>query len=265
MDRLLRDVCISLRTEDYLDLPEFHVNPILVPLPMAAGAAYRAMERELVASLGVDGEIEILAPTQAAKAGKLLQMANGAVYDSEREWHHIHDAKLDKLEELLEAADGPVLLAYQYEHDWQRIQARLGRVAVHIKGRNALDRFREGKIKLLCMHPASGAHGVDGLQDVSCTAVWFGITRNADHWLQFNKRLHRDGQRAGRVTVHVLLAEGTLEEYVADEEIAEKIAGQDWLMQALKLRLSSEVATYAGAATFSGVSAANMAAHDIAA
>lgn len=233
IDHLVLDVAVSLKTEDYLSLPALNVNPIMVTLPDAARTAYRALERDLMVEVG--GR-EVVAGSEAAKAGKLLQIANGAVYDESGGWSLAHDAKLDQLAELVETVDGPILLAYQYEHDWQRISERFDKLADHVSSPRALDRFRAGKTRMLCMHPGSGAHGLDGLQEVSSHAVWFGATYNADHWLQFNKRLHRDGQRAGRVTVHQLLASDTIEEYVAGRALPDKISAQDALLEAVSFR-----------------------------
>jgi hypothetical protein len=235
MDALMAQYAISLKSADYLSLPELTINRVTVDLPGEARELYDRMERDLVAD--VDG-VEILAPSQAALAGKLLQIANGAIYDESGAWSAVHRAKLDRLDELLEIAPGPVLLAYSYAHDWERIKAKF-KGTVHVKDHGALDRFRAGKVKLLGMHPASGAHGLDGLQEVSSTAVWFGATYNADHWAQFNKRLHRDGQKAGRVTIHQILASDTLEDHLAVDVLPAKLEEQDVLLQAVKMRLSS--------------------------
>lgn len=234
IDAALADIAISLRSDDYLSLPEFVVNPIPVPLGNAARTVYAALERDLLARVG---EGCILAPNEAVLVAKLMQVCNGAVYDDAGGVQHVHDAKLDRLAELLESVDGPVLLAYSWQHDFDRIAKRFGKAVAHIKEPRALDRFRAGAVKLLCMQPASGAHGLDGLQEASATAVWFGATYNADHWMQFNKRLHRDGQRAGRVTVHQLLAERTIEEQVAHVVTPGKIAEQDALLEAVRMRL----------------------------
>ncbi len=233
IDTLLQDLCVSLKSSDYLSLPELVHNTVHVSLPDAARDTYTKLEDDLVTQ--IDGA-EVLAPTEAALADKLMQVANGAVYDSDKVWRHVHDAKLDKLCELVDGADGPVLLAYSFESDWERIAKRLGSKAVHVKSRGSLDRFRAGKVKLLGMHPASGAHGLDGLQNISSTAIWFGATYNADHWLQFNKRLHRDGQRAGRVIVHQLIAADTIEEYVSEAALVKKLNGVEALLYATRMR-----------------------------
>lgn len=233
IDALLAPLAISLKSADYLNLPEFVVNPVYVELPDGARKAYEALERDLILEVG--GEV-VLAPNAGVMVSKLMQIANGAVFDTAKAWHLVHDAKLDRLVELVEATDGPILLAYTFQHDWERIVARLGKAALHVKSPGALDRFRKGGVKVLCMHPASGAHGLDGLQEVSSTAIWFGATYNADHWVQFNARLHRDGQRAGRVVVHQLLADDTIENYVAGRQLNAKIAEQDLLLEAVKMR-----------------------------
>jgi hypothetical protein len=157
------------------------------------------------------------------------------VYDSDRNWHAVHDVKLQCLQELLEAAPGPVLLAYSFQPDWERIK-KVVKGAVHVREPGALDRFRARKAKVLAMHPASGAEGLDGLQDVSSTAIWYGATYVARHWLQFGKRLHRDGQKASRVVSHQILAADTIEEYVAGKRLPDKIEEAGNLLEAIKWR-----------------------------
>lgn len=233
IDSRVSELAVSLRTEDYLQLPPMMVNPVWVTLPPRARELYDEMERELLVQL--EGRA-VLAPNEAVKVFKLMQLANGAVYDGAGDYHGVHAEKLERLEEIVSVAGGPVLLAYSWEHDWQRIRQRFGAHAHHVTEAGALDRFRAGKIKLMGMHPGSGAHGLDGLQDVSSTAVWFGATHNADHWLQFNKRLHRDGQRADRVMVHQLMAADTIEEYVSGVVLAGKVEGQDGLLEAVGMR-----------------------------
>jgi hypothetical protein len=231
----LSDVAVALRSEDYLQLPPLVQVPHWVRLPPPARRMYDDMERELVAR--VEG-VDVLSASQGVLVGKLLQIAGGLLFDNEGAWHGVHDEKLDKLAELLEGEPGPVLLAYPFQPDWERLRARF-KHARHIREPGALDAFRGGRIKLLCMHPGSGAHGVDGLQDVSSCAVWLGATYNADHWQQFNKRLHRDGSRAERVVIHQILAADTIERYVATVRLSEKLSEQAHLLKALMMRVQS--------------------------
>jgi hypothetical protein len=228
---LVGELCVSLKSEDYLQLPPLLVNPVRVTLPPAARELYDTLERDLVAQIG---DAEILAPSQGVAVGKLRQIANGAVYDGSKKVRVVHDAKLLRLHEIRESVDGPILLAYNFQHDWERIKSRF-KGAVHVNDPGALDRFRRGEVSLLCMHPEN-AEGLDGLQQVSSTAVWYGATYNARHWGQFNKRLHRDGSTADRVTLHQILAEDTIEEYVAGKVLPDKVEEQEVLLDAIKLR-----------------------------
>ena len=238
IDQKVAEIAFSLQAKDYLSLPELIVNPIWVDLPSDARRVYDELEDDLVTQVG---DSEILAPSASVLVGKLRQLANGAVYDDKGTAITTHDAKLEALEDIVEATPGPILLAFNYLSDWERIRKHLGNRAVHINAPKSLDRFREGKIKVLGMHPASGAHGIDGLQDVSSTAVWFGATYDARHWEQFNARLHRSGQQANRVVVHQILASDSIEGYIAGRALPAKIEEQEALLAAVRLRVSSRV------------------------
>jgi hypothetical protein len=232
VDTAVSDLAVSLASADYLQMPELVQVERWVELPPRARAMYDAMEADLV--LQIDGQ-DIIAASAGVLVNKLLQIASGCLYDQDRQVHELHQAKLDALAELLEAQPGPVLLLYPYKPDWERIQARF-KGAKHISAPGALDAFRAGGVKLLGMHPASGAHGVDGLQGASSAMVWYGATYNADHWAQAIKRLHRDGQRAGRVVVHQILAADTIEEYVAGKALSAKLTLQEHLLAAVSMR-----------------------------
>lgn len=229
---LIGELWTSLKSSDYLQLPPLVLNPVMVRLGAEARALYDRLERDLVVEVG---GAEILAPSQAALANKLRQIANGAVYDTEKAWHAVDDAKLDALEDIVESANSPIVLAYAFKPDWERIVGRI-KGAVHIRAPHALERFRAGKIRVLGMHPESGAFGTDGLQDVSSTAVWFGATYVPRYWYQFNARLPRDGQRADRVVLHQILAEDTIEEYVAGKHLPDKLEEQEFLLDVIKWR-----------------------------
>lgn len=224
---------ISLRSRDYLDLPPCVINPIRVTLGKKARELYDQLERDLVVTVGPDSTI--LAPSEGVLATKLRQLANGAVYDIGGAFHAVDDAKLDRLDEILASTPTPIVLAYNFQSDWERIVKRV-KGAVHVKSPNALGRFRAGKVRLLGMHPQSGAFGLDGLQDVSSTAVWFGATYNARHWYQFNARLDRNGQRADRTVIHQILADDTIEDYVAGKALPGKLEESDVLLDAIKWR-----------------------------
>lgn len=234
IDHLVSDLAVSLRSEDYLELPPVVHNPVWIELPPAARELYDRLERDLVADVA---GAEVLAASQGVLCSKLLQIAGGAVYDSAGKPQHVHGVKLDRLAELLEAEPGPVLVLYPFRPDLERLRARFGRSLRHVHDPGALDAFRGGRLKALAMHPASGGHGVDGMQETCSAVVWFGATYNADHWLQANKRVHRDGQRAELVRVHQLLAADTIEEYVAGRALSDKLSVQDHLLSALMMRV----------------------------
>lgn len=236
MDRALADVVVSMRSKDWLELPELVVNDLEVELPERAQEFYDELERELVAQIG---DSQVLAPSAAALRVKLLQVCNGAVYAPGGAVEPVHDAKLERLGELVEGASGPVLLAYAFQHDWDRIRAFLGKRVRNVKEHGALDAFRRGGVRVLAMHPASGGHGLDGLQDVASEVVWFGGGYTTSQWLQLNARLHRSGQRAGRVVVHRLMARGTVEGAVA-ANVAANMDEQSAFIEALRAKIRSE-------------------------
>jgi SNF2 family DNA or RNA helicase len=167
----------------------------------------------------------VMAVNAAVLAGKLGQMANGAVYDDSRVVHPIHEAKLDALEEILDQGE-PVLCFTAYVHDMDRIKARFPD-AVQFDGEASLARWQAGEIKLMVMHPASGGHGVDGLQMGGNVAVWFGLPFSLDLYEQANARLHRSGQK-NEVVVHHLVSVGTI-----DERIMSVLASKGNMQQAL--------------------------------
>ena len=163
----------------------------------------------MVISLG--GE-EIDAMNAAALSNKLLQMANGAVYDDRHTGHQIHDRKLDALEDLIEAANGrPVMVCYWFRHDLERIRRRFPTVR-ELKTAKDIEDWNVGKIPVALVHPASAGHGLN-LQYGGCTLVWFGLTWSLELYQQTNKRLHRQGQR-DTVVIHHIVADGTIDELV---------------------------------------------------
>ena len=167
----------------------------------------------------------VMAVNAAVLAGKLGQMANGAVYDDNRFVHPIHDAKLDALEEILDQGES-ILCFTAYVHDMDRIKSRFPD-AVQFDGEASLARWQAGEIKLMVMHPASGGHGVDGLQVGGNVAVWFGLPFSLDLYEQANARLHRSGQK-NEVVVHHLVSVGTI-----DERIMGVLANKGNMQQAL--------------------------------
>ena len=205
----ISDITISMKAEDYLDLPPCIHNVVKVALSEREREVYERFRKEMVISLG--GE-EIDAMNAAALSNKLLQMANGAVYDDSHTGHQIHDRKLDALEDLIEAANGrPVMVCYWFRHDLERIRRRFPMVRELKTAKDILD-WNAGKIPVALVHPASAGHGLN-LQYGGCTLIWFGLTWSLELYQQTNKRLHRQGQKS-TVVIHHIVADGTIDELV---------------------------------------------------
>lgn len=206
---LISDICISMKAVDYLDMPELIMNRVEVSMDSRERKIYDDFQRDMVVSL--QGE-ELDAVNAAVLSGKLLQMANGAVYGENHKVIRIHDRKLDALEDLMEAANGkPLLVAYWYEHDLQRIKARF-KNARCIDTTQDIDDWNAGRIPLALIHPASAGHGLN-LQDGGCTIVWFGLTWSLELYQQLNARLWRQGQKH-TVVIHHIVTKGTHDEDV---------------------------------------------------
>ncbi|ODA08712.1 DEAD/DEAH box helicase [Paenibacillus polymyxa] len=231
----IEDIAVSMKAEDWLDMPERIDRVVPVKLSDKARAQYEQLEEDLlIPFLGGD----VVANTAAVLSNKLLQMANGAVYDETRGVREIHEAKLDALEDIMEAANGhPVLLFYAYKHDLDRIQERFKQVRTLRKGSEGtkdIADWNAGKIPLLAVHPASAGHGLN-LQDGGNLIVWFGLNWSLELYQQANARLHRQGQQRS-VIVHHLVTEGTMDEDVM-AALDSKAVGQDALMAAVKARI----------------------------
>lgn len=231
----IADITLSLRAEDYLSLPPRVDNVIPIRLSPAARRAYDAFERDSV--LELVGQGLITAANAAVLANKLAQASNGAVYDEHRRVHELHRDKLDALAELLETASGPVLVAYLYRHDLSRLKTRFPQ-AVEIGEPDAMTRWNAGEIPVLLAHPASAGHGLN-LQAGGSAIVWFGLTWSNELHLQFNARLHRQGQ-SRPVVVSYLVAEDTVDRDIL-AALADKQNAQDVLLNALRRRVDSLV------------------------
>ena len=228
----LDDLCISMRAQDYLTLPPCLERVVTVRLPDQARAAYDRLERDLVLPLR---DTVIAAQTAAVVTGKLLQMADGAVYDEGRRVHAIHGAKLDALEDLLEAANGqPVLVYYAFQHDLQRIMEKFTAARVLSTPRDVED-WNAGRVQLMLAHPDSAGHGLN-LQAGGHIMVWFGLTWSLEKYQQANARLYRQGQQQPVVIYH-LVAENTMDEQVM-KILSGKEKRQDALIEAVKARVN---------------------------
>jgi SNF2 family DNA or RNA helicase len=233
---VIGDIVVSMKAEDWLDLPE-RVDVVKpVRLSDAAGALYKRLERELLLPYQ---DADVVAQTAAVLSMKLLQMASGAVYDEEKGTKHIHDAKLDALEDIIEAAQGkPVMVFYNFQHSLVRLQERFPQAKTLRKGRDGVEDIRAwnaDETPLLLLHPKSAGHGLN-LQESSCqTVVWFDNSWSLEEEQQANARVHRQGQMR-RIVVMKLVAEGTIDEDVI-QALARKATGQEALMQAVKARI----------------------------
>jgi SNF2 family DNA or RNA helicase len=232
---VIKDICISMKAEDYLDMAEKADNVIRLRLPEKIRRQYLEFEREQVLEL-MEGDITAL--NAAALSNKLLQFANGAVYDEDRNVHGVHDVKLDALEEIVESANGkPVLVAWTYKHDRDRILHRLRSYKPTCFSTSEHQRkWNAGKIPVLLMHPASGGHGLN-LQAGGNIVVWFGNTWSLELEQQLNARLYRQGQKAKTVFIHRLVTEGTLDDDVI-KSLLSKTDKQNGLMTAIKAKIA---------------------------
>ena len=226
----ISDITISMKSADYLKMPECVINEVPVYLSEKEWSIYSDFRDEMVASLG-DEEID--AVNAAVLSGKLLQMANGAVYDDKNKVHFIHDRKLDALEDLIEGANGkPVLVAYWYKHDLERIQKRFS--ARQIKTSKDIEDWNSGDIPIAAIHPASAGHGLN-LQSGGSTLIWFGLTWSLELYQQTNARLYRQGQNE-TVVIHHIIAKGTIDEDVM-AALTRKERTQASLIDAVKAKL----------------------------
>ncbi len=225
--RLLSDITISMRSADYLKLPECVMNKVEVRLSEKERQAYDRLRKDMF--LDLDGR-EIDAVSAAALSNKLLQMANGAVYTNGHDVVKLHDRKLDALEDLLESVNGrPVLVAYWFQHDLQRIRKRFK--VREIKESRDIRDWNAGRIPVGVIHPASAGHGLN-LQAGGSTLIWFGLTWSLELYQQTNARLWRQGQK-DTVVIHHILAKGTMDETVM-KALEKKDKTQSALLDAVK-------------------------------
>ena len=231
----LSDICMSIRKEDVLSLPgQIYEDVELTPSP-ALLKQYKQFERDKVLEC-LDADGEIVAGTAAALTNKLLQFANGAIYDIEGGVHHLHDIKLDALEEMLEEAGGdPVLVLYAYQHDADRIRQRIKCRALDKP--EDIDAWNRGEIPVALAHPASIGHGLN-LQDGGHIIIWYGLTWSLELYQQANERLNRPGQRNVCRIYHLIL-KGTHDERVL-KSLANKDQGQAAAIEALRLEIVKE-------------------------
>lgn len=231
----IRDICVSMSTEDYVKLPDVVSNTRYIKLDDKAQKQYKEMERTYVLELQ---DTTLDAGTAAALTGKLLQLSNGAMYDQDHAWHEIHGNKLEAFRELLEECEGEhMLVFYSFRHDLERLTSLLTRTKLRIgelKTAEDISRWNVGEIDVLLAHPASAAYGLN-LQDGGNTVVWFGLTRSLELYEQANARLHRQGQK-DTVFIHHLVVAGSVDEDVM-AALKAKGESQNRLLAALKARI----------------------------
>lgn len=232
----ISDITISMKAADHLKMPECIYSEFKVELSEKERRVYDSMKRDLVVSLG--GE-EIDAGNAAALGNKLSQMANGAVYGEDKRVFPIHDRKLDALEDLIEAANGkPVLVAYWFKHDLERISERLHKLYVPFSTMDSFDsiaRWNRGEIPVALIHPASAGHGLN-LQSGGSTLVWFGLTWSLELYQQTVARLWRQGQTSETVVVQHIITKGTIDERIMTA-LRKKDKTQSALIDAVKANL----------------------------
>lgn len=233
----ISDICISMKAEDYLELPDLTYHEVPVELDKKSWKAYQDLERKMILELPEDDEL-ISVTSAAALSNKLLQLANGAVYDEDRQVHEVHDCKIEAFLELVESLQGkPVLVFYNYQHDRERILKALAKSGLRIRELKTTqdeDDWNAGRIDILLTHPASSAYGLN-LQQGGNHVIWFGLTWNYELYTQANKRLHRQGQ-ANKVIIHHLVSTGTRDEDVMTA-LKRKDDVQNWVMESLKARI----------------------------
>ena len=232
----ISDITISMKSTDHLKMPELISAKYKAELSEKEREKYEKLKSELVLNLD-DGEVT--AANAASLSNKLCQMANGAIYDDEGEVIRIHDQKLDALEDIIEAANGrPVLVAYWFRHDLERITERLHRLKIpcsRLDTDGSIRKWNAGEIPVALIHPASAGHGLN-LQDGGNMLVWFGLTWSLELYQQTVARLWRQGQESETVVVQHIITKGTIDERIM-KALSEKDTTQAALIDAVKADL----------------------------
>lgn len=227
----IKDICLAVKAEAWRKTEAPRTVECEITLPDSAMALYRRMEDDYEIEIG---DIPITAPQAAVLGGKLLQLASGAVLDADGNWHAVHDAKLDYLEELVEELDGePLLVLYWFKSSLARLKRRFPKLAT-TKTKGFLDRFARGGTPILALQPGGAGHGLDGLQEGGHHVAVFDVFHDFELYQQAISRLDRTGQKH-QVTVHQLLAAGTKDRQVA-RVLADREADQARVMHALRFR-----------------------------
>lgn len=229
--RKISDMTISMKSTDHLKMPELVSSRYEVKLSEAEAQRYDDLKQELILQLP---EGEVTAANAASLTGKLVQLANGAIYSDDGDTVEFHDRKLDALEDIIEAANGkPLLVAYWFKHDLQRIKQRFE--VREIKSSKDITDWNKGNIPVAVIHPASAGHGLN-LQSGGSTLIWFGLTWSLELYQQTNARLWRQGQTAGTVVIQHIITKGTIDERIL-KALSLKELTQNSLIDAVKANL----------------------------
>ena len=228
--RRLADMTISMKSTEYLKMPELILNELEINLDEEDQIKYKKFKKEMVMTIQ---EKEIDAINAASLSNKLIQLANGSIYDDDKKFYEIHNKKLDKLEEIIESANGkPVLVAYWFKADKERIEKRFK--VREIKTADDIKQWNKGMIDLALIHPASAGHGLN-LQSGGSTLVWFSLTWSLELYQQTNARLYRQGQK-DTVVIHHLITKNTIDEDIM-KSLKRKDKTQEALMRAVKAKI----------------------------
>lgn len=226
IETLCKDICLSMPTEDYVDLPNKQVIDVSVDLPTPAARAYEKMRKDLVISLK---DTDLTAATAAVMLNKLLQIASGSAYDDDQNVVQFHTAKLDALDDIV--GGEPVMIVYQYRHELSAMRKRYPNLVELRDSQNTVERWNKGQIPILAIHPASAGHGLN-LQHGGRVQVWTSPTWNLEHYQQTVARVYRNGQTKP-VVIYRIVAENTADRNVYDR-LNSKADVQNLLLDALK-------------------------------
>lgn len=232
----ISDMTISMRSGDYLQMPEKMISQCVVEMSPEERKQYQQLKKDLI--LELEGDM-VTAKNAASLSGKLSQMANGAVYTDEGSVFEFHQRKLDALEDMIEAANGkPVLVAYWFQHDMERISQRLQDKKISFEkldSAESMERWNAGKLPVALIHPASAGHGLN-LQEGGSTIIWFGLTWSLELYQQTNGRLWRQGQKDQTVVIHHIITAGSIDEKILTA-LNNKNTTQESIISAVKAQL----------------------------
>lgn len=235
----ISDITISMRAVDHLNMPELIMSEYCVEMSAEEKEKYMELKKELILELP---DSEVTAANAASLSNKLSQMANGAIYDDEKNIISIHDRKLDALEDIIEAANGKtILVAYWFKHDLERIKERLHRLHIPFSTMDKSDsikKWNNGELPVALIHPASAGHGLN-LQSGGSCLVWFGLTWSLELYQQTNARLWRQGQKSATVVIQHIITKGTVDERIM-KALQDKDETQTALMEAVKAEIARE-------------------------